>query len=105
MILLNNGISYKRRKDLDVFTEGQMESIFIEITSKNCKSIILGSMYRPLNTNLDQFTENLTNITNKIKNVQGKLTPELIIGMDHNIDLLKGMQHAPTHKFIEDIKS
>ena len=23
--------------------------------------------------------------------------------MDHNINLLKGMQHTPTHKFIEDI--
>ena len=23
--------------------------------------------------------------------------------MDHNVALLKGMQHAPTHKFIEDI--
>ena len=23
--------------------------------------------------------------------------------MDHNIDLLKGMQYTPTHKFIEDI--
>ena len=102
-ILLNNGIFYKWRKDLDVFTEGQTESTFIEITSKNGKSIILGIMYRPPNTNLDQFTENLTNIITKIKNVQGKLTPELIAGMDHNVDLLKGMQHTLTHKFIEDI--
>ena len=41
----NNGISYKRRRDLDIFLEDQTESIFIEITSKNGKMIILGSMY------------------------------------------------------------
>ena len=44
-ILLNSSIPYQRRRDLDVFDKGQTESIFIEITSKNGKKIILGIMY------------------------------------------------------------
>ena len=38
-ILVKEGISYKRRKDLNVF-QGETESLFIEILSKNGKKII-----------------------------------------------------------------
>ena len=38
----------------------------------------------------------------KSKAAKGKLQPEVIIGMDHNIDLLKGLTHNPTHKFIDN---
>ena len=61
-ILLKDGISYKRRKDLDIFQEGKTESVFVEILSKNGKKIILGSMYRPPNTNISQFSTNLASI-------------------------------------------
>ena len=102
-ILLNNSISYQRRKDLDVFNKGKTETVFVEITSKNGKKIILGSMYQPPNTCIDQFSSHLIGIVNKVKATKEKLIPEIVIGMDHNIDLLKGMQHASTHRFIEDI--
>ena len=38
-ILLKEGISYKRRPDLDIFQEGETESVFAEILSKNEKKI------------------------------------------------------------------
>ena len=60
-------------------------------------------MYQPPNTDIDQFTINVQNIVNQARNVAGKLLPEIILGMDHNVDLLKGMQHPQTHKFTEDI--
>ena len=103
LILLKDGISYRRRLDLDIFLEDQTESIFVKITSKNGKKIILGSMYQPPNTRVEQFSSNLIDIIKKARNTEGKLILELVIGMDHNIDLLKGMQHSQTHKFIEDI--
>ena len=34
-ILIKDGISYKRWQDLAVFEEGQTESVFVEIRSKN----------------------------------------------------------------------
>ena len=58
-------------------------------------------MYRPPNTQVEQFSNHIKDITNQARSTSGKLMPELVIGMDHNIDLLKGMHHAPTHGFIE----
>ena len=62
-------------------------------------------MYKPPNVDIDQFSSNLLSIVNKTKQIQGKHPPELILGMDHNMNLLNGMSHSPTHKFMEDISS
>ena len=102
-ILIRDGISYKRQWDLDVFEEGQTESVFVEIISKNGKDIILGSMYKPPNVDITQFSTNLSRIVNDTRQAQGKHPPELILGMDHNMNLLNGASHPPTHKFMEDL--
>ena len=47
--LLNNNISFKRSKDLDVFEEGLIESIFIEMIATNGKKLVVGSMYKQPN--------------------------------------------------------
>ena len=53
LILLHDGITYKRRSDLDIFKEGLTESVFVEIRSKNGKQIIVGSMYKPPNMSIE----------------------------------------------------
>ena len=98
-ISLNNNIPYKRCKDLDIFEEGITESVFIEVVAKNGKHLILGSMYKPPNTNPEIFSSHLKQIMEKAKTTKGKLQPKVIIGMDHNIDLLKGLIHNPKWKF------
>ena len=102
-ILIKDGISYKRRQDLDIFQEGETESIFIEIVSKSGKNIVIGSMYRLPNTDITQFSNNISTITSLVRKTKGKCSPEIIIGMDHNIDLLKGSCHNPTQQFITDL--
>ena len=102
-ILIRDGISYKRRQDLDIFQEGETESIFIEILSKSGKNIVIGSMYRLPNTDITQFSNNISSITSLVR--KGNCFPELIIGMDHNIDLLKGSCHNPTQQFITDLSN
>ena len=102
-ILIRECISYRRRIDLDVFDEGLMESIFIEVRSKNGKQIIFGSLYKPPNVDIDQFSEHLSSITNKVRQVQGRHLPEMVLGMDHNMNLLNNAIHPPTHKFIETL--
>ena len=102
-ILIKNGISYKRRQDLDIFQEGGTESIFIEILSKSGKNIVIGSMYRPPNTDITQFSNNISSITSLAQKTKGRCSLEIIIGMDHNIDLLKGSCHNPTQQFITDL--
>ena len=68
-ILLKTGIPYKRRKDLDIFQEGKTESVFVEIASKAGKAIVLGSLYRPPNTDITQFNDNIIHITEKARAV------------------------------------
>ena len=102
-ILIKDGISYKRRPDLDIFQEGETESIFIEIVSKSGKNMVIGSMYRPPNTDITQFSNNIATITSLAWKTKGKCLLEIIIGMDHNIDLLKGSCHNPTQQFITDL--
>ena len=98
--MLKEGISYKRRPDLDIFQEGETESVFVEILSKNGKKLVIGSMYRLPSTNITQFSINIANIISQAQKTNGKCPPELIIGMDHNIDLLKGSCHNSTQQFI-----
>ena len=100
-ILVRDGIAYRRRQDLDVFQEGHTESIFIEVKCRNGKQIIFGSMYKPLNTNNEQFIDNITEIVHKTKSAKDQYSPELVLGMDHNIDLLNSKTHKPTKKFME----
>ena len=60
-------------------------------------------MYKPPNVGIDQFSEHLSSITYKARQVQGKHLPEMVFGMDHNMKLLNSAIHPPTHKFIETL--
>ena len=102
-ILLNENIPYKRRHDLDIFEEGILESVFVEIRVKNGRKIIAGSMYKPLNAESIWLIDGFETIVTKARSSQRKDTPEIIIGVDHNLDLLKGQIHLPTRHFIDRI--
>ena len=97
-ILISTRCRYKRRKDLEQSNCPSFESCFIEL--ENWKSnLILGSIYRPPNTNPESFIRNF-NIISGICNTQNKC---LILGLDHNLDLLKADRHRPTQSFLESI--
>ena len=57
--------------------------------------VVVDSMYRTPNTPADEFTKHTSKILSKIK--QEKKAKEIIIGMDHNLDLLHSDLHQPTH--------
>ena len=44
-ILIKNHIHYTRRSYLEEFKEGQLETTYIEIQSKNKKKIVVGSLF------------------------------------------------------------
>ena len=79
--------------------EKQVESTFIEITTKGGLPVIIGSMYKPPNTDTAEFLQPLREIIGKSRIHTKK--PEIIIGMDHNLDLLKSNLHKSTHAFLE----
>ena len=95
-IFLSDRCCYKRRYDLERYNCSSFESCFVEVTSWNTH-IIIGSIYRPPNTDANVFNNILEKVSAETQ-VQGK---RLVLGMDHNMDLLKEAHHAPTHQLIE----
>ena len=97
-ILVREGIIHKHRGDLDIFDEKVIESVFIETISKSGKKIIIRSIYRPPNVNPNLFLTTVTELTSKLKLEQKS---DIILGMDHNLDLLKLNMHKHTQCFYE----
>ena len=98
-IFVRSEILYSCRYDLEKFCEKELESTYIEITAKNGKQIILGSLYRSLNTEVKQLFSYLKEIISKVEQEKG--AKELVLGMDHNLDLLKSHIHNQTQKFLD----
>ena len=73
------------------------EHHYIELKGDH-QSVVLGSIYRPPNTNLDRFMEEYKDSLEQLGNLKNK---ELVLGMDHNINLLKHDVHQKTQEFIE----
>ena len=100
-VLVKEGIPFSTRTDIAPFHEQELESTYIEITAKNGKHFIISSLYRAPNTDPRTLIEHIFEINSKRKTESGK--KELILGMDHNMDLLKSEDHAPTIKFLETL--
>ena len=98
-ILLQNGITFKRRTDIEIFREKDVESTIIEIVAKDGKKIVVCSMYRPPNTDPTHFITSMNSITSKLASEK----KEIILGMDHNLDLLKSGSHKQTQLFLNDL--
>ena len=98
-ILIKNHISYTRRSDLEEFQEGQLESTYIEIQSKNKKKITVGSLYQPPNISADRLHHHLSETIPKVKSEDRD--KQLILGIDHNLDLLKSNNHSATQNFLD----
>ena len=97
-ILINNKIKYRVRTDLNANSQdNSFEHFFIEVKGTRY-NIIAGSIYRLPNTDIENFIENYTNSLSSIKKEKNK---ELILGLDHNLDLLKQASHRKTQDFIE----
>ena len=97
-MLVKDGIPFRWRQDLDVFKEKYTESTFVEISLKNGTPVVIGSLYRSPNTPAKEFIDNVSDVIQKIR-CEGK-KKEIILGMDHNLDLLHSDIHTPTHKFL-----
>ena len=101
-ILIDSKIPCKARNDL--CNEKQLndnknphtEFCFIEIKTPS-KTIITGSMYRPPNVDAKEFLKDYEKLLNQV-NTEKK---ELILGTDHNLDLLKSHCHRNTSAFLD----
>ena len=89
----------KSRNDLKIFVEKEVESTYIEITAKNGKQFIVGNLYQSPNTSEHPLLTHLSETLNKLK--AEKKPKEIIIALNHNLDLLKSDHHNPMGKFLE----
>ena len=72
---------------------------YIEITTKSGKSIVVGSLYRSPNSSDKALLYHIQNIVTNVRSEKNH--KQLILGMDHNFDLLKCDQHRPTKRFLD----
>ena len=98
-ILIWSNIPYKLCPDLVDFIEKDSEMSYIKITTKLGKSIVVGSLYRSPNSSDSTLLDHVQNIVTKVKSQKNH--KQLILGMDHNFDLLKCDQHRPTKRFLD----
>ena len=95
-LLISKSVKFKMRTDLEV-EDINCENCFVEI-KLDSGNIVVGSIYRPPNTNNKDFVNLYSKLVNKIKLETRK---KIIIGLDHNLDFLKSHTHGPTMDFIE----
>ena len=95
-ILISQKLNYRHRKDLSL-NKPNFESLTIEVKTYD-KNIFLCSVYRPPNSNEKDFLKNYTKLLNRFTPHQ---QDRLIIGLDHNLDLIKYIKHKATSEFIE----
>ena len=95
-ILLDKLLRSRHRPDLEIQTE-ILEHTVAELKTDK-RNILLLSGYRPPNTNVRKFLKEYKEL---IQHISKQKQHEIIIGIDHNLDLLKSHQPPQTHDFIE----
>ena len=96
-ILIHNTLTHKERSDIGLPDTSDLESIFVEIKTRK-GTLIIGSMYRPPHTKEKQFLIDYVSLLKQLKRENEK---DILIGMDHNMDLLKMSKHKHTQSFLD----
>ena len=94
-VLISQELQCRRRTDL-CLNVPNFESITIEIKTHK-DSIFIYTVYRPPNSSVKEF---LKHYQRKLKKFSPQQLKRLIIGLDHNLDLIKHEKHTPTKEFI-----
>ena len=102
-LYLDKALQFRVRKNLNIISD-VLESIFIEIDKsvmQTKENVIIGTIYRPPNTDMDQFLEQMTTILETVRK-EKKLC--YIMG-DFNINLLNIQRHKPSNDFYNLMES
>ena len=97
-LLISKRCRYRRRTDIEKIGRDTIESCFIELETTQGNTLI-GSLYRPPNTPPSEFLKNFNNIATILQTEK----KNVIMGLDHNMDLLKHQSHNQTKSFLESI--
>ena len=95
-VLVSQDLDCRSRPDLSISIPN-FESLTVEIKTHS-NSILVCSIYRPPNSKVKEFIKNYRRLLCKFSLSQQE---RLIIGLDHNLDLMKYDTHDPTREFLE----
>ena len=87
-VLVKEGIPFTTRSDIAQFYEQELESTYIEITAKNGKHFIIGSLYRAPNTNPSRLIEHISEVNSQ----------EKVRIRNERVNTRYGSQHGSTEK-------
>ena len=94
-IFVSNRLTFRPRPDLHK-NDTNFEHCIVEIKLKK-HNLLVGSVYRAPNCNQQDFLTAYKEFVSGLKEVPNS---KLILGMDHNLDLLKNHLHNNTQEFI-----
>ena len=77
-----------------------MEHIIVEVKT-HTGSVFLSSCYRPPNSNNLEFLKDYESLLSYLSSLAKKADSYIILGLDHNLDLIKSDTHKPTNEFLE----
>ena len=100
---IHRSYDYVERPEINIMTE-HIECLFVEVKSqfkKQKKKILVGVVYRPPNTNINAFTEQIVKIIHSLK-IENK---QCYIMGDFNINLLNYDHHMETHDYVDTMFS
>ena len=95
-ILLKKNLKYREYDNKVCPTTFEIVTIELKTNKKN---LIISAAYRPPSSTPTQFVHEYTTLLSEQK--EGGL--KSIVGMDHNLDLLKSGSHKPTQEFMENL--
>ena len=88
--------------DQKIYKSFELESIFIEICNRKKSNIIIGSIYKHPNMNINEFNfEYLSEFLDKLS----KDNKSAFLLGDLNINFLNYHIHLPTNEFLDSISS
>ena len=95
-LLLSSNIRYKML-DHAKSNSSTFEHLSVEIDLRNNQKLLGSLIYRPPNTPKNDFIDQYSNFVYDLKKKENK---GIVIGLDHNLDLLKSTKQDPTDRFI-----
>ena len=103
ILYVSSALTYKPRKDLEIYESKELETSFIEIINKKMSNDIIGVVYRHPNMDTKNFIEDkLDELLNKLDKESNK---NIFIAGDFNFDLLKFSVHNDTNNFFNKMSS
>ena len=99
LIYVSDKLSYKPRKDLEIYESKKLESTFIEIVNETEQNIVVGCIYKHHNISTTEFTERMITLLLRLSKEKKKC----FLTGDYNINLLQLENDRAIEQFFDTV--